>query len=55
MGSEIEERKIVGHSIVVDLIADLVVKVVHQPAFLDGQDLVESTRNMEADGRHILE
>jgi len=31
------------------------VEVVHQPAFLDGQYLVEGTGDMEADGGHVLQ
>ena len=41
--------------IVAHLVANLVVQVVHQPAFLDGQYLVEGTRDVETDGRLVFQ
>ena len=37
-------------SVITDVVADLVAEIVHQPAFLDRVDLVESSCDMEADG-----
>ena len=55
LGAEVEERQTVGDGVVADLVADLVVQVVHQPALLDGQDLVEGAGDVEADGGHVLQ
>ena len=51
---QIEERYSMGNGIVANVVTYLVMQVVHQPTLLDGQDLVESTGDVEADGRHVL-
>ena len=53
--SEIEEGDALCDGIVADLVANLVVQVVHQPALLNRQDLVEGSRDVETDGRHVLQ
>ena len=50
LGADIVERQAFLHGIAVNLIAHLVVEVVHQPAFLYGVYLVERPRDVEADG-----
>ena len=55
LSPKVEEGETVGDCIVAHFIADLVVQVVHQPALLDGQDLVECPSDMEADGRCVLD
>ena len=42
------------NGIVAHLVANLVVQVVHQPALLNGQNLVERSRDVETYGRNIL-
>ena len=54
MLAEIEERDVVLHRIVVDLVAYFVVERVHQMTLLDGQNLVEGTRDVETQCRHVL-
>ena len=51
---QVKERERVLKGIVADGVADAVVQVVHQPAFLNGQNLVESTRDMESDAVHVV-
>ena len=52
--AQIKERQTVLNGIVAHLVADLIVQIVHQPAFLNRQDLIEGTRDMETDGRYVL-
>ena len=40
--------------IVTYLVAYLVVQVIHEPALLDGQNLVEGTRDVKTDGGCVL-
>ncbi len=54
LGAQVEECQAVADGIVANLVPDLVVQVVHQPAFLDGQDLVEGSGDVEADGRDVF-
>ena len=51
---EVEERYAVLEGIVAYGIAYAVVHVVHQPAFLDGQNLVERPRDMESYAVHVV-
>ena len=53
--SEIEEGNTLCDGIVADLVANLIMQVVHQPAFLNGQDLVEGTRDVETDSRDVFQ
>ena len=55
LGAKIEESQTVLDGIVAYLIADAIVQVIHQPAFLDGQDLVEGPCDVETDGRHTFQ
>ena len=55
LSPKVEEGETVGDCIVAYFIADLVVQVVHQPALLDGQDLVERPGDMESDGGRVLD
>ena len=55
LSPQVEERQPVGHGIVAYLVAYAVLHVVHQPALLYGQYLVERPRDVESDGRHILQ
>ena len=41
--AEVEEAQTLLDGVVANLVADLVVQVVHQPAFLDRQNLVEGS------------
>ena len=43
------------HGIVAHLVTNLVVQIVHQPAFLNGQNLVEGACNVESDCGYILQ
>ena len=52
--AEIDERIVVLVCIITDRIANAVGDVVLQPALLDGQYLVESPRNVEAHGIHLV-
>ena len=54
LSAKVEETQTVLHRIIVHLVANLVVQIVHQPALLDGQNLVERTCDVESDSRHIL-
>ena len=54
LGSEVEEGEVVFNGVVAYLVANTVVQIVHQPALLDGQNLIESTSNMEADGGSVF-
>ena len=53
--AKIEERELMLHRIVANLIADAVVQIVHQPAFLNGENLVEGPSDVESDSRDILQ
>ena len=48
--AHVVERHAYLLGIALDLIANLVVKVIHEPALTNGVDLIEGTRDMEADG-----
>ena len=48
--TEVIEGEVVGVGVLEDIIANLVAEVVHQPAFLDRINLVESSRDVETDG-----
>ena len=52
---EVEERDTIFCGIFVDGITYLVVEVIHQMTFLDGQDLVECSCDMETDGWNVLQ
>ena len=54
LGTKVEERELMLVGIVADGVAHLVVKVVHQAALLDGINLVESSRDVEANGIHVV-
>ena len=41
--------------VIADVITNLVVQVVHEPAFLNGEYLVESACDVETDGWHVLQ
>ena len=51
---EVEEGESVVEGIIAYGVADTVVKVVHQPAFLDGQYLVKCSGDMESYAVHIV-
>ena len=51
--AEVKERQPMLIGIIADGIADVIVKVIHQPAFLYGIYLVESTRDVESYGIHL--
>ena len=53
--SEVEECHACGEGIVAYGVANLVVQVVHQPALLDGQNLVEGSGDVKSDAVHIVE
>ena len=53
--AEVEERQTVVYGVVADVVTYLVLQVVHQPAFLDGQNLIEGTSDMETNGWHVLQ
>ena len=55
LSAQVEERYVVMHGIIADVVANLIVQVVHQPALLDRQYLIESTRDMETYGRYVLQ
>lgn len=50
LGTHVVERHAYLLGIALYLIADLVVQVIHEPALANGVDLIEGTRDMEADG-----
>ena len=52
--AQVEEREIVGVGIVAHRVANLVGDVVLQPAFVDGQYLVECSRNVESHRVHLV-
>ena len=52
--SEVEERQLVLNGIVAYAVANLIVQVVHEPALLNGQYLVEGSCDVESDGRNVL-
>ena len=52
--AQVEERQVVLDGVAIHLVADLVVQIVHQPAFLYRKNLVERPRNVESDGGHIF-
>ena len=52
--SEVEERQLVRNGIVAYAVANLIVQVVHEPALLDGQYLVEGSCDVESNGRNVL-
>ena len=54
MGTLVVERKAVGIGIVAYAIAQAVVDVIHEMAFLNGQNLVEGARCVEADGLRMF-
>ena len=53
--AQIEERHTTLLRKVADMIANLIVQIVHQPTFIYGQNLIKSPRDMETDGIHIVE
>ena len=53
--SEVEERHAGREGIVAYGVADLVVQVVHEPALLDRQNLVEGSGDVETDAVHVVE
>ena len=53
--AQVEERQPVLRGIAEYLVANLVVQVVHQPALLDGQNLVEGSRDVEPHGGYVLQ
>jgi hypothetical protein len=55
LSTKVEETQTMLHGIVAHLVADLVVQIVHQPTFLDGENLVESTSDVESDSRNVFQ
>ena len=53
--SEVEERHAGREGIVANGVANLVVQVIHEPAFLDGQNLIEGSGDVETDAVHVVE
>ena len=53
--SEVEERHAGRVGVVANGVADLVVQVVHEPALLDGENLVEGSGDVETDAVHVVE
>ena len=53
--TEVEEREFFPRGIVTYLVTDSVLDVVHEPTPLDGQNLVEGSRDVETDGGYVLQ
>ena len=52
--TQVEERDAMRYGVVANVVTYLIVQVVHQPALLNGQYLVEGSCDMEADGGRVL-